>query len=144
LLELLATEQLLFARGALYVDFKPQHLVVEKRGGIRLLDAGGVCRLGLDSGAPVPITPRYAGVLPPGKDGQQRAEIVARRSLARTLYELWTGRSAPLKGPLSFSESTARAPAWLCSVVTQLEASAPTPWTELVAVVDQGNAAGMP
>jgi serine/threonine protein kinase len=129
--DLLRCQERLAVRGLVYTDSKPEHLRLRPDGdGLRLLDAGGISRLD-DERGPLAFTPAYAGPAPTG------ARAAGRRSLARTLYEAWTGRCpAGEAAPSPPGDPDWRgAPAWLAELVARLEAGAES-WGELAAMVE--------
>jgi serine/threonine protein phosphatase PrpC len=108
--------------GVIHRDIKPENVLLERNGGLKLLDLGVVRLPRLDDpGGPIPGTPSYmAPELFDGEPGDERSDQFA---LGVTLYRMFSGRypfgeieafSRPRFGqPAPLSRYRADLPAWL-------------------------------
>ena len=144
--------------GVIHRDIKPDNIILEPGGGLRLIDLG-VARLPNleDFAAPdIPGTPSYmAPELHAGQAGDERSDLYA---LGVTLYRLFSGGypygevepfSHPrFKAPESLLTRRPDLPAWLDQVLAQSVAVAPehrfADANELIAELEIGMARGAP
>jgi serine/threonine protein kinase len=144
--------------GVVHRDIKPDNVILEPGGGLRLIDLG-VARLpNLDDfAAPdIPGTPSYmAPELHAGQAGDERSDIFA---LGVTVFRLFTGgypygEVEPFSTPRFLAAEALLArrpdlPAWLDRVVARAVAAAPQDRVadaiELVAELEVGMARGAP